>query len=245
MQVKRGRVVGGLPRKVPTGRFPKTTMNSTNSPANGIIRGVAAASGGAAFAASHDEWVQIFGAVVTLLSMLWSVWEKRRAAQTPPANPGAGAALLLGCAVLLGSSGCVRLTPEQQLQLVQTVSMEAAYVGTSYDLRDNPSHRAAYVTAVAALDALIARSDYDPAALTAALAGLPALRGADGALLEGGVTLYTVAAGFVDLDTVPLVRAAVGGIRSGISRALARPTGTATRALAPALPPQCTVPPRR
>lgn len=58
-----------------------------NSPTNGIIRGVSAAMGGSMITASSDEWVQIFGAVVTLLSIVWSVIEKRRAANTAPPPP--------------------------------------------------------------------------------------------------------------------------------------------------------------
>jgi hypothetical protein len=58
-----------------------------NSSTNGIIRGLTAAGGGAMAATSHDEWVQLFGALVTFLSIAWSVIEKHRAEKTPPSPP--------------------------------------------------------------------------------------------------------------------------------------------------------------
>jgi hypothetical protein len=142
--------------------------------------------------------------------------------------------------------GCKTMTETQKLSLVRTVAQEAAYVGTAYDLQDNPGHRQAFVAAVAALDQLIRREDYDPLALRTALSLLPELRGGRGAILvDAGVSLYSITAGFIDLDSAPSVSAAAHGIREGIAGALARPTGTATRMLAPALPKQITVPQRR
>jgi hypothetical protein len=154
-------------------------------------------------------------------------------------------ALLCMTAALALQPGCTTMTENQKLSLVRTVSQEAAYVGAAYDLQEHANRRQLYVAAVAALDALINREDYSPAALRNALALLPDLRGGRGALLiDAGVSLYSITAGFIDLDSAPFVSAAAHGIRAGIAGALARPTGTATRSLAPALPKQIRVPAR-
>jgi hypothetical protein len=101
--------------------MPDTLSGSTT---NGVIRGLAAAGGGAAAVGSHDDVIQILGALVTLSSIVWSVLEKRRARQAwvesgpqgpitappPPAPPRTlpFPALLLGVG-LLSLTGCVRL----------------------------------------------------------------------------------------------------------------------------------------
>lgn len=60
--------------------------NTTNSTANGIIRGVTAATGGGMALASHDDLVQLLGALLTVASILWSIWEKRAAAKAESAK---------------------------------------------------------------------------------------------------------------------------------------------------------------
>lgn len=57
-----------------------------NSSTNGVVRGLAAAVGGATAYSAHDEWIQAFGAFVTLLSIVWSIVEKTRAAKTAAQN---------------------------------------------------------------------------------------------------------------------------------------------------------------
>jgi hypothetical protein len=155
------------------------------------------------------------------------------------------AALTLVAALALPQTGCKTMTDTQRLALVETIATEASYVGAAYALDDRPALRAPLAASVAALDALIARETFSPEALRAALNGIPALRGSQGALLDAGLTLYIVGTGFVDIDSAPYVAAVAKGTRAGIARALARPTGTATRALAGALPAQCIVPARR
>jgi hypothetical protein len=220
----------------------ESSTNSTNTAAivGSLVRHTAGAGGAATAVASHDDLLQILGALATLLSVAWGIYEKLH--RPPP--PAVVAGLILA-ACGLGGGGCASMTEAQKLSLIQTVSSEAAYVGCAVDLGDNPTHRAGYVAAVAALEAIIARDAYDPENLRAALNGLPQLRGASGAIIESGVVLYSVGTGFIDLAGAPAVRAAVTGIHAGLKRALARPTGTATRAFAGPLPAQCTVPPRR
>jgi hypothetical protein len=152
---------------------------------------------------------------------------------------------LLG-ALLLIAPGCqtTQMTLTQKLALARSVATEAAFVGASYDRASGPANRARYAVAVAALDVFIARDEYDPLKLQEALQGLPALRGANGAILEAGVGLYSIAAGFVELDSAPVVQAVMLGARDGLNRALARPVSNAARSIAPALPKQCEIPPR-
>lgn len=155
------------------------------------------------------------------------------------------ATAILAALLLVFATGCRTMTEPQKLALVKTVAAESAYVGAAYALEDKPELRAPLVAAVAALDAIIARQSFSPENLRAALNGIPELRGANGALLDAGLTLYIVGTGFIDIDSAPYVAAVARGTREGIARALARPTGTATRILAGPLPAQCKVPARR
>lgn len=149
------------------------------------------------------------------------------------------------CALLTMLPACTSVPTANELALIKTVSAEAAYVGAAIDLKDHPANRPKYVLALAALNEMIAHDSYSPASLQAALAQLPALRGADGAVIDAGATLFLLVKNlFVDLDTVPRVQAAAIGIANGLADALARPTGPATRALAGDLPKQCEVPAR-
>lgn len=214
-----------------------------NSTTNGIIRGGLAATGGAAFAASHDEWIQIFGAIVTLLSIVWSVIEKRRAAKLPPASGAGLLALGLGALTLAGCH--TPGSPTEMQAFVNTLAHRSAYVGCGIDLAENPGHRAAYGAAVVALQSLVDRENYDPAEFIRVLDALPGKPiGDTGAIvIEGGVLLWSATSGtWIDVDSAPFVKAALTGVLRGLQEAMARPTGTATRALAPALPTPCVVP---
>lgn len=147
-------------------------------------------------------------------------------------------------AALALQPGCKTAPTATELTRIQLVTREVAATGVAYDLEENPLHRAKFVLCQQALGAMVAANDFSPAALAEAVKGIPALTGASGALFEGGLTLYMLALGWVDIDSAPRVKAVVVGLQAGIAEALARPTGTATRALAPPLPRQCTVPPR-
>ena len=62
---------------------PTLMNNTSNSITNGVIRGVTAATGGGMALASHDDLVQLLGAILTVASIAWSIWEKRAAARNP------------------------------------------------------------------------------------------------------------------------------------------------------------------
>lgn len=73
--------------------------NSTTTPqvAAGIVRHAASALGAGTCAASSDDLYQLLGAVVAVLSLCWSIWEKTRGKAAPPKcwpPPPAGAAML-------------------------------------------------------------------------------------------------------------------------------------------------------
>lgn len=141
-------------------------------------------------------------------------------------------------------AGCATAPTTGELTTWQTVAEDAAYVGASYDLVENPDHRAHYVLCLEALKTMVRDVNYSPAKLREAMANLPVLTGSNGALLDGGVTLFILGTGFLPVDNAPRVRAVVEGLQVGLEKALARPTGTAIRALAKPLPKQCVVPPR-
>jgi hypothetical protein len=151
---------------------------------------------------------------------------------------------LLALAMISATPSCTTTPTPAQLATIQRIADDAAYVGCSYDLADNPDHRAHYALCQAALAGIVSDNSYTPEKLRAALANLPILTGQNGALLDGGLTLFILGTGFLDIDSAPRVKAVVAGLQSGLARALARPTGPALRALAPELAKQCTVPPR-
>ena len=152
---------------------------------------------------------------------------------------------ILTASVFLLAAGCARIPTSQQLNTIKTVATEAAYVGTALRLEKQPDTRAQFGVAMSALDILIRKGDYTPGALQAALKNLPALAGASGAVVESGAVLFIVVSGFVPIDTAPRVQAVAQGILAGMERAMARPTGPATRALAAPLPNPCVVPATR
>ena len=59
-----------------SGRVNETPPNLPAQIAGGITRGVAAGVGTATAVSSHDEFVQLLGALVTAASIGWSIYEK-------------------------------------------------------------------------------------------------------------------------------------------------------------------------
>ncbi len=154
-------------------------------------------------------------------------------------HPSIFAALLL---MLL--PGCTTVPTDTALATWQRVAEEAAYVGASYDLAENPSHAAHYALCQQALAAMVRDVSYTPENLRAALGNLPALTGSNGAVLDSGLTLFILGTGFLPVDSAPRVRAVVIGLQAGLDRATRRATTTpALRSLKP-LPQPCQIPPR-
>lgn len=144
-------------------------------------------------------------------------------------------------ASLLVLTGCKTAPTEAQLAIIHTVAEESAYVGASYAIQENPNLRNRFILAADALGVLVKRGNVTPAELQQSLAGLPALRGASGALIEGATLLYTLAAGFLPVDSAPRATAASSGVYDGLKRATVRVVGRGSAAIQ-TLPKQCTVP---
>jgi hypothetical protein len=92
--------------------------DSTNAPSlvNGTLRGLGAATGGGMVAGSENDLVQLIGAIITALSIAWSIYEKlsarRRDQGLNPPPPGYGgqppsALLVLLLGALLLASACL------------------------------------------------------------------------------------------------------------------------------------------
>ena len=62
-------------------------MSTGNSTTNGIVRGIGAAAGGGMVVGSNDELIQLVGALVTVLSIVWSIVEKIRSRPPGPPTP--------------------------------------------------------------------------------------------------------------------------------------------------------------
>ena len=78
-----------------------------NSVTNGVVRAGLAASGGAAMFATHDELIQLLGAVATILTIVWSIAEKIRARKPQPPAPTALPLLLMLSLLAVAASGCM------------------------------------------------------------------------------------------------------------------------------------------
>jgi hypothetical protein len=120
--------------------MPDTTTNSTHNIVNGITRGVMAAGGGATMAASHDELLQLVGALATVLSLVWSIWEKlqsRKAAAPPVAPPPAGLPLplLLAGLVAFVVAGCANPRMVAYKSLAAVGQTEAAAMSAAATLK--------------------------------------------------------------------------------------------------------------
>jgi len=152
--------------------------------------------------------------------------------------------LLAASAMLIASPGCSTVPSDRQLATLKAVSAEAAYVGCALRLENEPDSRAQFGVAMTALDVVLKKGDFTPGALQQALKELPVLAGSSGAVIESGAVVFILVSGFVDVDSAPRVKAVAEGIYSGLERAMSRPTGPATRALAETLPAVCAIPAR-
>lgn len=136
--------------------------------------------------------------------------------------------LAIGAACIAAAywlAGCKSMTPEQQAALVQSIATDAAAIGASVDLQQNPTHRPLYVACKGALDKIISDGTWDAVEFQRALRLLPvgALRGENGALIAQGIlSVFTLATGYIDIaNAPPLLRAAIIGCRDGLAQALA------------------------
>ena len=145
------------------------------------------------------------------------------------------------------TSGCAMHTgagpSDGTLRFIETTVTEAAYIGVSLDLDENPAHAAQYRVVGAALAALVQDTNYSQVELARVLLLLPAIHGSQGKLVEAGAWLFTVAVGYIPIDDAPRVGAVIRGLQAGIAAALDR-TSTAAKSKAP-LRTVCKVPPRK
>lgn len=137
----------------------------------------------------------------------------------------------IGAALFIcGLTGCFGRAggppPEaNRIQIVQAVCQTAAADATRLALRNNPETRPKFEAGLAGFRALAA-TNYSAADFAAALERLPiVMSGGDGALYmtEGGVLLFSLVAGFVDLQDPPLLAAALRGTCAGLESALRQP----------------------
>jgi hypothetical protein len=136
-----------------------------------------------------------------------------------------GAALLtIGLAGCFGRAGGP--PPEaNRIQIVQVVCQTAAADATRLALRNDPDTRPQFEAGLAGFRAL-ASTNYSAADFASALEKLPiVMSGGDGALYmtDGGVLLFSIVAGFVDLQDPPLLAAALRGTCAGLESALRQP----------------------
>lgn len=155
--------------------------------------------------------------------------------------------LLIGAAALWLFYGCRTMTQDEQTMLVQSLSTDAARIGSAVDLAKNPSHRPLYTAVKGALDRMIADGQWDALEFQRALRLLPvgALRGENGALVAQGIlSVFSLATGYIDIEkSPPLLAAAMRGVRDGLEITLAEQAVGITASQAPTYR-QIELPPR-
>lgn len=209
-------------------------MNPTQL--NGLLRHAATALGGFGIAASQDELQQFLSALLALLGVIWSIYEKRR-----PAAPDAAskphlnlllwllptvfsASLLTGCSSTSTSSV---VTPAR----VEAVVALGTYVGAKQLVHDG--HRAEVERALAAVQTLQAADTRDMVAIAAALsaAQLTFMDTPEGVLSFGILSsIFADRYGPEQVLDGQFATAVLAGAQRGISLALGEP---ARRSLAP------------
>lgn len=196
-------------------------MNPTQL--NGLLRHFATALGGAGIAASQDELQQFLSALLALIGIIWSLWEKRRGPAAAPPTPMLAwllptvfsGYLLTGCS---STATPTVVTPAR----VEAVVALGSYVGSQQLIRDG--RRFEVERALAAVQTLQAADSRDMVAIAAALSAAK-LTFMD--TPEGVLTFGIVSSIFADrygpeqiLDSA-YATAILAGAQRGISLALA------------------------
>lgn len=128
--------------------------------------------------------------------------------------------------LLLLLPGCVTTPTGTKVDTdrVARIAGAAAYFGVSFDLTENPEHRAAYAVAVEALRGLEAEGNYDPIAFAEALRELKVreFSGPEGTLfVQAAVFLWDETLAIVaPMTRAELVQKVLPKVRDGIERAL-------------------------
>lgn len=167
------------------------------------------------------------------------------------------AATLMAAVTLLLASGCFTgrgddpNQPDPWVNTIEVLAREAALAGASWDLVKHPENRAKYAAAAEGLKALADKGHYDPVAFAAVLDSLAVMQGTNGLagesgaiVIVGGLAVYGLVAGFIDLTTAPRVAAAMRGTIYGLEKAIAPPPASRGLARPVSLPKQCVVPKR-
>ena len=202
----------------------------------GVIRHTMTGAGVAGATMSHDDFLQILSGLITLLSIIWSVLDKRRnggGSSGGPVTPAAAALLL--CAPLAGSllTGCT--TPQNFLasastpERIEAVSALAAYAGGKAAIASG--HGLELAAAVEGLKVMQASGKADLAAVGLALqaAGINELNSPEGVLALGAVTTFQdlwANTGQPILDDAR-ARAVINGALRGLNMALTAPRDSA------------------
>lgn len=202
-----------------------------------LVRYIVAALGGwlGLSADGNDKWIEeSSGAVMVLVSVVWSLYPKWKAHKANGGNPVIAPALVLAIFVPF-MSGCKTLNGTTWLtpQRVEALGALGSYVGISADLRANPSHKDAYVLADASLDKLFAAQKWDVTTAVAILQTLPvkelstpeAQLGFSGTLLVVDLLGY----GAYNAKDQAHVVCLVQGVSRGLKMALSYSANTVTR----------------
>lgn len=116
---------------------------------------------------------------------------------------------------------------EAQLKEVQFACYSAASLGTAYAIAKHPEWRPEFEAGLAALDALIAQNNFDPAAFHQALLKLPIkeLKSGEAALaIQAATILFHHYGAEIALDQQTYVGAVIASVRRGIWDALGAST---------------------
>ena len=98
---------------------------------NGVIRHTLTAAGGAGLVTSQETLLQLVSALATIIGIVWSFIEKRKAGGGPPAYPPPAGGAVAALGLLLGGSllvGCGTVAPGSDAVVVRAEqTIEAAF----------------------------------------------------------------------------------------------------------------------
>jgi hypothetical protein len=133
--------------------------------------------------------------------------------------------LMLAASMTLGP-GCATTSTEDGSARAARLAGVAANLGTTVYLSQNPAARPAFEQAYAALSALEANGNFDPAAFAEALSVLPIdeLKGPEGQLyISVAIVLYEeLKANSIAVNTPEWVKPVLSSVKAGLGRALGK-----------------------
>lgn len=197
-----------------------------------LVRYLIAACGGALGISAEgnaEAYEQAAGAVMVLISIVWSLYPKWKASRANADGPGIGPALQVAIGCLLPLPWIVGCATTQQNKLlspdrVEILAKLVVYTGASADIAKNPQHLPDYKLAQEKLTVLMQSPQWDIVTMLAVLKSLPydELQTPEASIIFSGSVMLIdlVGAGSFDAAKNEHIVAFLCGANKGLSLAI-------------------------